>query len=716
MESACGRTLARLASLTSQFEHSARKIARTPKEILCGLAGGCYNASVMSDASDASRIVTLRREIERHNRLYYQEATPEITDQEYDALLRELTRIEAAHPEWALTDSPTRRVGGAPLEEFVSVRHLAPMQSLDNTYAEAEVLDFWGRVAKGTSDEPFTLTIEPKVDGVAISLLYERGRFARAVTRGDGVTGDDVTANILTVHGIPWEAGGFPEEAIEIRGEIYLPKTEFARLNAERDEEGLPAFANPRNAAAGSLKQLDPRIVATRGLQGVFYGFGRCPEEFATTGSGFIERLRRAGFPIPGRLWFAASANEALEAIRELGAVRHDFPYETDGAVLKLDNLRQRQDLGSTSKAPRWAIAFKYEPERAATRLRDITIQVGRTGVLTPVAELDPVTVSGSRVSRATLHNEEEIRRKDIRIGDHVEIEKAGEVIPAVVRVLLPLRDGSERTFVMPTACPSCGGPVGRVEGQVAIRCQNPSCPAQLRRRLEHFASRGAMDIEGLGESLIAQLAEGGLVQDIPGIYRLTASDLLQLERSGEKSAANLLAAIAASRERPLWRLLFGLGILHVGTVAARKLAARFKTLDQLASATEEELITVDDVGEVMARSIRQWFANPKAQELIEGLRAAGLNFRETEIMATQDGPLQGTTWVLTGTLSIPREEAAHLIQQAGGRVTSSVSKKTTHVLAGAEAGGKLKKARDLGISIVDEAGFRDLLEHTQRN
>lgn len=661
--------------------------------------------------NSAVRASELRSEIERHNALYYAKAAPEITDQEFDALLRELQDIEAEFPELVTPDSPTQQVGGGVQDAFVQVAHLVRMQSLDNTYSEEEVGEFVQRVQKLLPNQDIPLTVEPKVDGVAISLLYENGQLVRAATRGDGTMGDDVTLNIKTLKGIPHTLKGEAPARVEVRGEVYLPKKEFARINEERDEEGLPTFANPRNAAAGSLKQLDSRIVAKRGLSALFYGCGAFEGTAPKTHREYLDFLRHAGLPVSDKLWIAESVEQALEAIRELGKIRHDFPYETDGAVVKVDRFAQRDQLGSTSKAPRWAIAYKYEPERARTRLKDITIQVGRTGVLTPVAELEPVVVSGSKVSRATLHNEEEIHRKDVRIGDHVLIEKAGEVIPAVVAVLKEERDGSEQVFTMPATCPSCGGPVLREEGQVAVRCTNPSCEAQLRRRLEHFAVRGAMDIEGLGESSVGQLVDAGLVRDIPQIYELKPEPLLALERMGEKSVANLLEGIEVSKTRPLWRLLFGLGILHVGATAARKLAEKFHTMEALRAASEEELQATQDVGEVMAKSIRQWFSNPKVEELLAKLKAAGLNFGERDEHAgSADGPFKGTTWVLTGTLSVHRDEAAELIRQAGGTVTSSVSKKTTYLLAGEEAGSKLDKATKLGVKIVSEAEFRALL------
>ncbi|MDD5200056.1 MAG: NAD-dependent DNA ligase LigA [Terrimicrobiaceae bacterium] len=658
-----------------------------------------------------NRAAELRSEIARHNRLYFEEAAPEISDRDYDALYRELADLEAAHPELASEESPTRTVGSSALEAFTQARHLVPMQSLDNTYSEGEVADFVRRMERLLPGAEIPLTVEPKVDGVAISLLYDDGKFTRAVTRGNGTEGDDVTANVRTIRAIPNELRGTAPARVEIRGEIYLPKKEFARINSERDEQGLPPFANPRNAAAGSLKQLDARAVAKRGLGAVFYGFGAYEGAGAPrTQSGFIEQLKAWSLPVTDWLRLARSVDEALAAIRALGEVRHDFPFETDGAVLKADRLDQQREMGSTSKAPRWAMAYKYEPERAETKLRDITVQVGRTGVLTPVAELEPVTVSGSRVSRATLHNEEEIARKDIRIGDTVVIEKAGEVIPAVVAVRTELRDGSEREFRMPARCPACGGGVLREEGQVAVRCVNPSCGAQLRRRIEHFAHRGAMDIEGLGEAMVAQLVDAGLVKDLATLYDLTLEPLLALERTGEKSATNLLHAIAASRDRPLWRLLFGLGILHVGATAARTLAGRFGTLDALAGATVEELLAVDDVGGIMAGSIHDWFRKPEVRELIERLRERGLNFGQPGEAAPKDGKFAGTTWVLTGALSVARDEAAERIRALGGHVAASVSGKTTYVLAGEDAGGKLDKARKLGVKILDEREFREMV------
>lgn len=669
--------------------------------------------NTLDENSARLRAQELRKQIEYHNRLYYEQAAPEISDRAYDALYRELLELEEKFPSLATEDSPTRRVGGRPLEAFTQERHIVPMQSLDNTYSENEVREFYDRMLKALPGEEVPLTIEPKVDGVAISLLYEDGKFIRALTRGDGTTGDDVTRNILTIPGIPTSLTGDIPTRVEIRGEVYLPKVRFAKINEERDEEGLPAFANPRNAAAGSLKQLDPSIVAKRGLQVVFYSFGALEGLSVSTQQEWIGLLEKWKFPTTGWLRTARNIQEALAAIHDLDKIRHDFAFETDGAVLKADRLAQREALGATSKAPRWAMAFKYESERAETILRGITVQVGRTGVLTPVAELEPVTVSGSRVARATLHNEEEIRRKDIRIGDTVVVEKAGEVIPAVVEVRKEMRTGKEVEFQMPTSCPSCGGPVHREERQVAVRCGNPLCPAQFRRRLAHFAQRGAMDIEGMGEVMVDVLADTGLVRDIADIYSLREDQLIKLERVGEKSARNLLEAIEASKKQPLWRLIFGLGIPHVGAAAARTLAGRFRTLDALAAASVEELTAVDDVGEIVARSITSWMANPRARELLRKLREAGVNFGEADEQERTGDKFTGTTWVITGTLSAPREQIAEMIRQQGGHVAGSVSRKTTYVLAGSEAGSKLEKAKKFGVRILSEKEFRAMLSET---
>ena len=664
----------------------------------------------MPASNVSSRVRELRRLIAHHDKLYYEQAAPEVTDREYDALLRELQDLEAAHPDLRAPDSPTLRVAGRPLEGFSQVRHRAPMQSLDNTYSLGEAGEFMARVEKLLPSAELRWTIEPKVDGVALSLTYRDGILRLAATRGDGTTGDDVTQNIRTIRGIPLKLEGRVPALLEIRGEVYLPKKKFAALNAEREKEGEPPFANPRNAAAGSLKLLDSSIVARRGLDAVFYGLGAVEGGPAPASQAeLLSWLKKHGLPVVPKFWEAADADEVRRAIAALEKIRHDFAFETDGAVIKLDEFKRREQVGSTSKAPRWAMAFKYEAERARTRLNDITVQVGRTGTLTPVAELEPVPIAGSRVARATLHNEEEIARKDLRIGDWVFVEKAGEVIPAVVGVDLKARTGKEKKFKMPDRCPSCGSKVFRDPELTAVRCLNPDCPAQIRRRLEHFAARGAMDIEGLGEAMVDQLVAAGLVAALPDIYGLAADKVSALERMGEKSTSNLLAAIEGSKKQPLWRLLFGLGIMHVGAALARKLADKYHTLDQIAAASVEDLENTEDVGAIVAKEIHDFFRLPHNKKLLELLRRHGLNFGERdERAAPASQELAGETWVITGTLSRPRDEVAELIRRHGGTVSGSVSKKTSYVLAGEEAGSKLDKAKSLGVPVVDEAALRE--------
>jgi DNA ligase (NAD+) len=658
----------------------------------------------------AKRIAELRREIEQHNRRYYEEAAPTISDREYDALYRELKDLEEAFPKLKTADSPTQRTGDKPLKTFRQVSHQVPMLSLDNTYSEEEVSDFYRRLEKLLPNKKIPVVIEPKVDGVAVSLLYEEGHLRYAATRGDGTVGDDITQNILTIRSVPKQLTGDVPKVLEVRGEAYLNKAGFAKLNAERREAGLPEFANPRNAAAGSLKQLDPAIAAKRPLGVVCYGTGLIEGLALDKHSELFALLKKLGLPGSEQWWLADSVEEILRAIHELDRVRHDFVYQTDGAVVKVDSFSQREVLGFTAKSPRWAIAFKYEAERVETRLLDILVQVGRTGTLTPVAALEPVVVSGSTVSRATLHNEEEIARKDIRIGDTVLIEKAGEVIPAVVSVRTDLRKGSEKKFLMPKHCPECGSAVVKDEGQVAVRCVNSQCPAQVRRRIEHFASRGAMDIEGLGEAVVNQLVQQKLLADVGDIYSLKAAALLELERMGEKSVANLIEAIEHSKSRPLWRMLFGLGILHVGVSASRALADHFPNLDAIAASSVEELQQIPDVGEVVGRSIHEFFREPHNLAVIEKLRKAGLRFESEPKVEGAAPRFKSTTWVITGTLSQSRDEIAELIRARGGKVSGSISKKTSFLLAGEEAGSKLEKAKKLGVRILDEDEFRKML------
>ncbi|HEX8373300.1 MAG TPA: NAD-dependent DNA ligase LigA [Chthoniobacterales bacterium] len=657
-----------------------------------------------------ARIQQLRSEIEEYNRLYYQEATSAISDQEFDALLRELADLEKAFPDLATEHSPTRKVGGKALEGFRQVEHLAPMLSLDNTYSELEAVEFYQRMQKLLPGESIPVVIEPKVDGVAITLVYREGKLDYAATRGDGRVGDDVTRNIATITSVPQTLAGNAPALIEIRGEVYLPRDVFLELNATQEKLGKPLFANPRNTAAGSLKQLDPELVRKRRLSILLYGTGAVEGADLLSHTDALQRIAGWGLPVTPWKRIADSPETMLAGIRELNDVRKTFPYDTDGAVIKVDSFEQRARLGFTSKAPRWAMAFKYAAEKAETRLLDIQVQVGRTGTLTPVAHLEPVVVSGSRVARATLHNEEEIARKDIRIGDLVIIEKAGEVIPAVVGVKSDARTGAEIIFSMPTHCPACGSEVHRDPDQVAVRCVNSSCPAQLRRRLEHFASRGAMDIEGLGEMMVEQLVAAGLVHSLPDIYRLSPETLGTLERMGEKSIFNLLAGIEESKKRPLWRLIFGLGILHVGATAARSLAASFTSLQEMRDASVERLQSIDDIGEIMAASIVQVFQDEHNRALISDLEKLQLNFTgdATETASTQ---LAGLTFVLTGSLSQPREVFEEMIRAAGGKTSSSVSKKTSYLVAGEEAGSKLTKAESLGLKVLDESGLLAMLD-----
>jgi DNA ligase (NAD+) len=688
----------------------------------------------VTHAQAKARHTDLAAELRRHDHLYYVLAQPKISDREYDALYRELVDLEKQFPDLITPDSPSQRVGGAPVSEFASVRHAVPMMSLDNTYSEAEVREFVARVDRLLPGEPLEWVVEPKVDGLAISLRYENGVFTTGATRGDGTTGDDITANLRTIRSIPLRLGAPASgpAVLEVRGEVFMSKAGFQKLNAERIAAGEEPFVNPRNSAAGSLKQLDPKLVAQRPLAMICYGLGEVNFGAPSTGRPdspagrampgapqtqleTLELLKSLGFRTAERTWTCRTADELLAAIAALDQIRHDFAYETDGAVIKLNSFAQRERCGATAKAPRWAMAYKYAAEQAETKLQAITIQVGRTGALTPVAELEPVFVGGSTVSRATLHNEEELRRKDIRVGDTVVIEKAGEVIPAVVRVVTEKRTGTEHEFHFPKSCPECGSKISRAsisgEEMVVWRCLNPDCPAKIRGRLEHWCARGAMDIEGGGEVLVAQLVKAGLARDVSDLYRLKPAEVAALERMGEKSAQNFLAGVEASKSRDLWRLLFGLGILHVGAGVAKALAKAFPTLDDLAGAGAAQLAEVEDVGEVIAASVEQWFGDPDNRALVERLRKAGLNFQSAlHNPAAKLGKFAGKTFVLTGTLpTLKREEAAAKIEALGGKVSGSVSKKTDYVVAGAEAGSKLEKAQTLGVKIIDEAEFLKL-------
>src|SRR5438105_5494926 len=709
------------------------------------------------------KIRQLREEIRKHDRLYYEEAAPIISDHKYDRLYKELADLETQFPDLLTPDSPTLRVGGRPLQAFEQVSHLIPMLSLDNTYSEAEVKNFYARMQRLLPDEKIPVVIEPKVDGVAVSLIYENGRLRQAATRGDGNVGDNITQNIRTIRSVPERLRGAAPKLLEVRGEVYMDKHGFEKLNDERRKAGLPLFANPRNAAAGSLKQLDPAIVAKRPLGVVLYGTGATQGLDIDVHSEVFPLLKRLGLPGTERWWVAESLEEILDAIHELDGIRHKFAYQTDGAVVKVNSFAQRERLGFTAKSPRWAIAYKYEAERVQTRLNEIVIQVGRTGILTPVAVLEPVFVSGSTVGRATLHNEDEIKRKDIRIGDTVVIEKAGEVIPAVVEVVKSKRPRDAKPFDFAKhihgKCPVRGGPIRRDPQFVAWRCENLQCPAQTTRRVEFFAARGALDIESVGGIVADKLVERGLVREPLDLFELKTEQLAKLnlgtdEESrvfGEKNATKAIRAIERARTLPLSRWLFALAIPDVGRITATQLARFNETIEDVAnspllrdvlqyhekrddkedakeiadrliqsgfakpskSKAEKGRGITTEVGPVVAQSVLDFFASAAGKKILRRIKELGIHPKSEKVLARKavELPLAGKTFVLTGTLpSMTREEATEKIEMLGGHVTGSVSRKTDYVLAGAEPGSKFDKAKELGVRIIDEPEFRKML------
>jgi len=716
----------------------------------------------LDEKQAAKRIRELREEIQKHDRLYYEEAAPVISDREYDRLYRELVDLEAQFPDLVTPDSPTQRVGGKPLEAFAQIQHRVPMLSLDNTYSEEELANFYKRITRLLPNEKIPVVIEPKVDGVAVSLLYENGRLRHAATRGDGFVGDDITQNIKTIRSIPERLRGAAPKLFEARGEVYMDKHGFEKLNEERRKAGLSLFANTRNAAAGSLKHLDPSIVAKRPLGIVFYGTGETEGVDVDLHSEIFALFKKVGLPTSERWWLAKSVDEILNAIHELDRLRHNFVYQTDGAVVKVDSFQQRERLGFTAKSPRWAIAYKYAAERVETRLNDIIIQVGRTGILTPVAVLEPVLVSGSTVGRATLHNENEIKRKDIRIGDTVVIEKAGEVIPAVIEVVKSKRPRGAAPFNFSRhihgKCPVCGEPIRRDPQFVAWRCENLHCPAQTTRRVEFFAARGALDIEAVGGIVADKLVERGLVREPLDLFELKVEQFAKLNLGteeaprvfGEKNATKAIHAIERARTLPLSRWLFALAIPDVGKTTATQLARFHDGIEDVAhsqllrdvlnyrekreqkqSTTEiaDRLIQagfakrskskaekdgiVTEVGPVVAESVLNFFASMTGKKILRRLKELGIQPKSEKISMKKAAelPLAGKTFVLTGTLpSMTREEATEKIEALGGHVSSSVSKKTDYVLAGTEPGRKFDKAKQLGARIIDEAEFRKLL------
>jgi DNA ligase (NAD+) len=661
-------------------------------------------------AEAAQRVEALREEIRRHERLYHVENRPEITDAEFDRLMRELQELEALHPELASPESPTRRVGGEPAEGFETVTHTRPMLSLENAYSWPEAEAWLARAERILGREPEGFVAELKIDGLSISLRYEAGRLLRGATRGDGVRGDDVTANVRTIRTVPLTIA--ETAPLEVRGEVYYSKRAFERVNAERESEGEPLFANPRNAAAGTLRLLDSRITARRRLDTWLYGIVEAsPMPRSQTET--LERLRALGFPVSPHWRRCETFEEVRRFVEEWQEKRHDLGFETDGVVIKVDDRAIQGELGATAKSPRWALAYKFPAEEATTVVREIGVFVGRTGTLTPVAFFDPVQLAGTTVKRATLHNYEDLSRKDVRVGDTIVVEKAGEIIPQVVRVMLEKRPAGAAPFAMPRSCPVCGDPVVREEGEVATRCVNPACPAVVREALRHFCGRRAMDIEGLGEKLIDQLVGAGLLSDVASIYDLKAEDLEQLERWGEKSAGNLLAQIEKSKTNDFSRLLFALGIRHVGEKAARTLALHFGSLAALAAAGEEELQAAEEVGPNTAAAVQAWFSHPRHRELVDKLRARGVNFETARPVRAASGALAGKTVVLTGTLpDISREDAAARLETAGARIATSVSKKTDFLVVGESAGSKLEKAKALKVRTVAWEEMLEILEN----
>ena len=666
-------------------------------------------------AADLAEADKLRREIRHNEYLYYVLDAPEITDAEYDRMMVRLRELEARYPDSIPADSPTQRVGGRASSQFTEVRHLEPLLSLGNVFSAEELRAFDERVRSGLpAGSKVEYVMEPKIDGLACSLIYENGKLVRAATRGDGVVGENVTANVRTIRSIPLTLkvpeGETVPELFDVRGEVYMPRQAFMRLNEQRAERGESEFANPRNAAAGSLRQLDPQVTASRSLS--FFAYYLVGEGAQPKHSESLALLAHYGFKVSENYKVVENIDEAIKYIGDFNELRQGLSYDTDGAVIKVNDVYQQRILGATGKDPRWATAYKYPPEQAETTLEDIDWRVGRTGVLTPTAVLTPVKLSGSVISRATLHNEDFIRAKDIRIGDRVVINKAGEIIPEVLRVVVEKRTGDEKEVEIPSVCPECGWRVERQGEEAAIRCTNPHCPALGREGLIHFVSRDAMNIDGCGPSVINALLDAGLVRDAADLYSLRKDDLLKLERMGEKSADNLLAALAESKKNELDKLLFALGIRHVGAKVARILATEFGSMEKLQQAQPEELAQIRDIGDKIAESVVTWLNVPANIDLVERLAAAGLTMTFTPPASQEDNPFFGKTLVFTGTMpTLGRAEAKTMAQDVGAKVSGSVSKKTDYVIAGAEAGSKLEKAQQLGVTVIDEAEFLRLLK-----
>ncbi len=654
----------------------------------------------------------LKQQLHYHNHRYYVCDAPEISDYDYDKLMRELQNLEQAFPELITSDSPTQRVGGLAVDGFEKVAHRQPLLSLANAFSSDELREFDRKICELLQLTEIEYVAELKIDGLAMNLTYEAGLLTQGATRGDGYYGENVTANIRTIRTIPLRLPASVPSILEVRGEVYMPRTSFDRLNAQKEQQGESLFANPRNAAAGSLRQLDPKVTAQRTLDFFVYGLGEAAGLTFVTHFERLEYARTLGFKVNPHFRKLAGIELVIDYCQSWVEQRADLPYNIDGIAIKVNNLAAQQQLGTTAKDPRWAIAFKFPAEQAVTTLESIDINVGRTGVLTPTANLTPVRLAGTTVSRAALHNEDYIRDKDIRIGDKVVVHKAGEIIPEVVSVVTEARDGTEQIFVMPLHCPECSHPVVRLDGESAQKCSNPHCPALFREGLIHFVSRDAMNIEGLGESVAEVLVSRGLVTDFVDLYKLETADLLALDRFAAKSAQNLIAAIASSKTAGLERLIFALGIRHVGVKAATLLAQRFGAIEALIQATAEELTAIDEIGPKIAASLLSYFASDQNLQLIRGLQFVGVDTTAKELVQQVNRIFEGKTFVLTGTLpSLSRTEATEVIKQRGGKVTTAVSKKTDYVLAGDEAGSKLDKARTLGVAVIEEAEFLRLLE-----
>jgi len=657
------------------------------------------------------RIEELREKINYHDYRYYVLDSPVISDEEYDGLMRELIRLEEEYPEFKTPDSPTQRVGGEPLKNFEEYSHSVPMLSLSNAFEKEELLDFDRRVREIIAGERVEYVVEPKIDGLSVALEYEKGIFRRGGTRGDGFKGEDVTQNLRTIKSIPLKLTR--PVSIEVRGEVFISKEAFEKINSEREEEGLETFANPRNLAAGSLRQLDPKITASRPLDIFVFNLQRAEGLDFEYHSETLNFLRELGFKTSPIIKICRSIEEVIEVCEHMKEERFKLPYEIDGLVIKVNNLKQRDILGNTSKSPRWAIAYKFPPEKAKTVIRDIIVQVGRTGVLTPTAVFDPVRVSGSVISRATLHNEDYIRDKDIRIGDSVYVQKAGDVIPEVVEVIFGDRRGNEKKFEMPDKCPICGSKTIRFEGEAAVRCTGGlNCPAQVLRSIIHFVSRGAMNIEGLGPKLVERMVNEGLVKNVSDLYYLKVEDLIKLERMGKKSSNNIINAIERSKSNDLDNLIFALGIRYVGENIASILAENFGSIDDLIKADYDDLVKIEGIGEKIAESVIAFFKEKRNIEIIERLKKAGVNTKKHREEKITDSRFEGLTFVLTGTLEkYTREEATAIIEKYGGKVTNSVSKKTDYVLVGESPGSKLAKAQELGIKIISEKEFDEMIK-----